>query len=152
MIHSTQIHSSNQKLLEYLAGWQRARAELDNYKKRQYETEQIARRQLIQEIAQSLLSLVDNFHVMTEHVPPALKDDDWTKGVLHIARQMDQILAEYGITRIETAGLKFDPSIHEAIGYVSKKTVTHGMVAEIVLPGYMIGDQVLRPAKVKVAQ
>ena len=152
MIHATQIHSSNQKLLEYLAGWQRARAELDNLKKRQYEEQQATRERLTQEIVQSLLGLADNFHAMTDHVPEDMKNHAWTEGVIHIARQMDQVLEEYGVTTIADTNLKFDPNIHEAVTAQGKSKRDGGQVVKILQVGYKMGDQVIRPAKVKVAK
>jgi len=152
MINATQIHGSKTKEHEYLDGWQRARAELTNIQSRLADEKIEQRQQTTKEITQELLTLSDNFSAMTEHVPAKLAKDSWTAGVLHIARQLDQVLADFGITRIEAEGKQFDPQLHEAVEQVKKSPLSSGSIIEVIQAGYQLGDDVLRPARVRVAK
>lgn len=150
MINSTPVHSktSSNKEKEYLEGWQRARAELDNFRKRTHEELGSRQERLKGQIIEPLLQLADNFAAMTAHVPETLKEDAWAQGVLHIGRQLEQILQEFGVESIGTIGEQFDPRLHEVVG--EEKGDTPNQVAAVTRAGYKIGDTVIRPAQVKV--
>lgn len=152
MIHSTETHSVNTKTQEYLSGWQRARAELANFRTRISNEQGRKDKQTKRQIIQDLMPLVDNFQAMTDHVPPELADNAWTQGVLHIAKQLEQLLAQYNVEPIKADGAQFDPNLHEAISSVKNKKFTSGHIIEVLQPGYIMGNDVIRPAKVKVAK
>lgn len=152
MIHSSQVHGRpRQNEAEYLEGWQRARAELDNFRKRM-EHEQVERTQRAKaQAAASLLAIADNFQAVVKHVPPAIAKEGWAQGVLHVARQLEQLLQEHGIAPIAETGVPFNPGLHEAIEEVKDEKTKSGFVLEIVQAGYKLGDSVLKPARVKVS-
>jgi molecular chaperone GrpE len=151
MIHSSQTHAvRSPKEQEYLDGWRRARAELDNYRKRAAEERRQDKARALREVISSLLSLADNFQAIVEHVPPTIAKESWTQGVLHVARQFDQLLSEYGVTPLGEANQDFDPLQHEAIGDIPASDGRPGKVAEVLQRGYMLGTKVIRPAKVKI--
>jgi molecular chaperone GrpE len=151
--HARDTHSSSSlKAQEYLSGWKRARAELDNFRKNMAVREEVQARQQLHSLILPLLSLADNFRAIVQHVPPELEGNSWATGVLHVARQMEDVLQSYGVEKIETAGIPFDPKIHEAVEQVKDKEKDTGTVLQIVLPGYKIGESVIRPAKVKVVK
>src|SRR3990167_9133890 len=132
---------------EYLEGWKRARADLENTKKRMAESHVQQRVAITRDIVESLLSLADNFRSLVEHAPK--EQDAWAQGVVHVARQFDQTLEGFGVTMIgDTEGI-FDPVIHEAVEEVESKE-NPGTVVALVQVGYKIGDTVIRPAKLKV--
>lgn len=150
MISASQFHGKRaSKEKEYLAGWQRARADLENVRKRMADSATHQRTALKRDIAESLLGLADNFRSLVEHAPQK-ENDPWVMGVLHVARQFEQTLEEFGVTGIQETGVAFDPKIHEAVEE-SKSSEQPGTVLEIVQAGYRIGDVTIRPAKVKVA-
>lgn len=151
MIYSSQIHSINSsKEQEYLAGWQRARAEFENLSKR-WQNERITQHsQIKREIVESLIALADNFLSLAKHTPEELSGDSWAQGVGHVARQFEQLLASHGVELINPAGDDFDPKLHEAVEQ-SELAGPAGVITEVVQPGYKIDDLVIRPAKVKVA-
>lgn len=152
MFYSSQIHSlPSKKEHEYMSGWQRSRAELDNLKKRAAKQREQEQWQIKKEMIESLLSLSDNFQAMVAHVPVELTDNAWTKGVLHISRQLEQLLLSYGVTPIKAMNHSFDPTIHEAVGHSKVKSTKAGKVIEVIQIGYTINNEVIRPAKVKVA-
>jgi molecular chaperone GrpE len=153
MIHSTQIHGRpDPKAGQYLAGWQRARAELENFKKNmQTQQSQLAQQQL-HTMLEPILSLNDNFRAMVQHVPDELKDNAWAQGVLHIARQLEAILEQYNVQTIEKSGEMFNPQMHEAIENIKAADKnSSGKVIEVIQAGYMVEGRVIRPAKVRVA-
>lgn len=135
---------------EYLEGWQRATAELDNFKKRLQSEKELQKVQLREEVITPLLSLADNFQSIAKFVPKEIEDNPWTKGVLHVARQFNQLLEDSGVIPIEKTDEEFDPTIHEAIEEIKDKNKQSGLVVEVMQRGYRIGDRVIRPAKVKV--
>lgn len=151
MMHSTEIHGSeSSRAIEYLAGWQRARAELQNARKR-FSESQVANGQMQRAQALTdLLPIADNFRTLAMHIPVELESDSWAQGVLHVEREFSRLLQELGVQVINPEREAFDPLIHEAVEQVEggiKNTVV-----DVVQVGYMFGDTVLRPAKVKVAK
>lgn len=152
MIHATQAHGfPSAKEAEYLDGWRRARAEFDNYRKRvtreQAELVERARAAAVQ----NLLIVADNFRTMTKHMPPDLAQNQWAQGVAHIARQLEQLLLQQGVSIISQTNVPFDPAIHEAIEKIQAQEIKSGFVLEIIQPGYKLGEHILKPARVKVS-
>lgn len=133
---------------EYLEGWKRARADLENMQKRMADTRRSEHASIKRDVAESLIALNDNFRSLTEHAPE--NTDPWVQGVLHIARQFDQTLKDFGVEIISDTGGAFDPAIHEAVAEV-KGEQAPGTVISVVQAGYKIGETVIRPAKVTVA-
>lgn len=151
MIHAKDTTAKEaRRAREYLAGWKRARAELDNLRKNMAMDYDGLRQRSVLAAVEPILPLADNFRAMAAHVPPELKNSDWAQGVLHIARQLDGILKSYGVEAIGQRGDKFNPSQHEAVAHARDKELEAGLVVEVVQAGYKLGDKVLRPAKVKV--
>ena len=152
MIYSSQLHAPpSSKEQEYLAGWQRARAELDNFRKRMQQQSDNERARIRKEILASLLPLADNFQAMVGHVPKELQGNAWTDGVMHIAHQLDQLLADHDVTLIEALNQPFDPNQHEATGKVKSQDAPRGHVVEVIQNGYAWRGEIIRPAKVKIA-
>lgn len=153
MIHASQVHgTASLRAQEYLAGWQRARAELDNFRRR---TRSLAASELARsrhQLAEPLLALADNFHTAASALPAELAQHSWAQGVLHITRQLDGILARLGLTAIAATGVPFDPRYHEAISEELTSTQPPDTVVAVHQAGYRIGERVIRPAKVIVAR
>ena len=152
-MHANHVHSTAYNVAaEHLAGWQRSLAELKNNERQNRKNfEKIS---LIQQrdMLQPLLDLADNFAAVVRHVPAELKKNTWATGVLHVSRQLTETLSTYGVVTMDVKGQEFDPQKHEAVGQVSSQKVSPGHVVELVANGYMLGDAVLRPAKVKIAK
>ncbi len=132
-------------------GWQRARAEFTNYKKR---TER-ERGELFQRAAldtlRSLLPIIDDFDRAFESVPEAFGEDPWIGGVSMIQRKFLTLLEHYEVEAIDPTGDPFDPVLHQAIGAEESDEVESGHVIATLQKGYRAGDNVLRLALVKVA-
>jgi len=145
---------------EYLADWQRARADLLNYKKE--EMKRIGEFIKYGEIGLILkiLSILDNFEIAEKKLPENLKKDENVKGILQIKNQVQDFLKSQGIEEIKTIGEKFDPNFMEVVEEVEikpsfakateGKDKESGLIVEEVQKGYKIHQKVLRPAKVKI--
>lgn len=152
MIHSTQAHGvGSTKAAQYLEGWQRERAEFDNFRKRMESEGEQRDLRARSRAAASLLTLADNFQAIVKHVPRELENHGWAQGVLHVARQVEALLQEHGIAPIAQTGVPFNPGLHEVIAQVKDEKIESGTVLEIVQPGYKLGDNVLKPARVKIS-
>lgn len=153
MIHARQSHSvPSSKEQEYLEGWRRARAEFANFRKRMLEQQQHLSLQAKRQAIEPLLAVADNFRAVADHVPEDLKDNPWTQGVVHVARQLEQLLADLGVSEVGGKGQPFDPQLHEAVEESSESELPSGSVMAVVQPGYKLGETLLRPARVKVSR
>lgn len=135
---------------EYLAGWQRAKADFINYKrdveKLTAEIQKFAREDFVYE----LLPVLDHFTLAESHLPPERTADEWTRGVLQIKGELEDILKREGVAVIEAVGKPFDPQYHESVGVVELDG-PENVVVEEVQRGYALNGRVLRPAKVKIS-
>jgi molecular chaperone GrpE len=73
------------------------------------------------------------------------------QGVALVRQQFLATLESFGVTRVDPMGMPFDPERHEAVSTVTAAGVPSGQVVGVVRPGYLIGDEVLRPAMVAVS-
>ena len=126
----------------------RTAAEFDNYKKRtereKASVAEFAKAGLIKQ----LLPILDNID------RASLADSDsaeYIKGIEMIVKQFQAITANMNIEEIAKAGDQFDPNFHEAVMHVEDDTLGENVIAEVLQKGYKIGDTVIRPAMVAVA-
>lgn len=99
-----------------------------------------------------LLDVIDNLDRALVAARSGGSADQLTQGVELVRQQFLHKLANYGISRIEPLGEPFDPEVHEAVTTVPvTDQYGEGIVAGIAAPGYLIGEDVLRPAVVAVA-
>ena len=135
------------KAEENLAGWKRALADLENYKKDQSKIASRQAKMAAEDIIIELIPVMDNFDHAFNALCPDERYSEWIKGFEHIRDQLKKLLAEHGVTRIPTMGKKFNPDLHEAV----KEAKGHpGMIVREYLAGYKLHDKVIRAAKVKV--
>lgn len=146
-----QLATAQNKAQEYLEGWQRARAEFANYKKRTDRELQERRQNAAVEVLADLLPIIDDFELATSSVPVEFKDHSWVNGVNMIQRKFLKKLEDNGIEIIDPVGEVFDPSRHEAIGSDTDTDMESGHITTTLRKGYIYGDRVLRPALVRVA-
>lgn len=135
-----------------LAGWQRAQADYANFKKetesRQKDVIEYANAAFMAEV----LPVYSNFKLAMNHIPEDQDKVDWVVGVRHIQVQFQSFLAKYKISEIKTVGEKFDHNLHEAVAHEEVEDYDSDIVFMEVSAGYMLGDKVLMPAKVKIAK
>jgi molecular chaperone GrpE len=146
-----ELERSQAKEAEYLDGWQRARAELANARKR-FQREQLQAYTNAQaDVLRRLLPVVDDFERALETLPNSLSGQTWIEGVLMIRRKLDALLEQSGVTPIDAAGQEFDPFAHQAVTHEPSETVPSGHVIAELQKGYTISERVLRPSAVRVS-
>lgn len=139
------------KAKENLDGWQRAQAEFSNYKKR-IERERIQlHKELTANIVKRYLEVIDDLDLALENSPEEGKGAEWAGGIELIQRKLKTILENEGITPMQALGEIFDPNLHEAISQEESPDHESGEIIEIIQNGYIMGDRVIRPARVKIA-
>lgn len=145
------IQEFEAKVAELTAGWQRTQADFLNYKKQTMEDRTKLIAGAASDIAYSLLPVLDHFQLAAKHLPKDLEDNDWAIGIKHIEKQLETILFENGLVKIESTGKEFNPHLHEAVEEVHSDK-PDGIITEEILSGYEFNGSVLRPAKVKVSK
>lgn len=145
------LEEAEGKAAEYLEGWQRARAEFANARKRLERERVEARRNATIEVVGSLIPILDDFDRALETVPEEIADDSWFEGVALVHRKLRTILDKVNIERIEAVGQPFDPNYHEAVLQEESEEYESGTVIKELQPGYRLQDRVIRPAMVVVA-
>jgi molecular chaperone GrpE len=152
MVDELEIAKLRTQAEEYLAGWQRAKADYINFKReseqRAAETIQFANAALIV----NLLPLYANIKRAVAHVPPDQADLEWVKGFGHILSQFQTFLKSVGIEEVKTEGEQFNPEFHEAVAQEKREGVVAGTILAEAQPGFMLQGKVLQPAKVTVAE
>jgi molecular chaperone GrpE len=146
-----QLADAQAKAAEYLDGWQRARADFANYKKRAEKEREEAYQVAAADTLRKLLPVIDDFDRAISNVPTEKADDDVIKGFSLIHRKMVSLLENSGIKVINPVGETFNPAQHEAIGQDDSSDVASGHITVVLQKGYLHGDRVLRPALVRVA-
>lgn len=146
------LEECRKKRDEYLAGWQRARADFLNHKKEELERMEELIKFATEEMVLKALPIMDNFCLTEDKLPENLKKDENVKGILRIKNQLLEFLKSQGIEEIKCLDQKFDPNFQEAVEVVEKEGVQSGTVVEEVQKGYTLNSRVIRPAKVKVAK
>jgi molecular chaperone GrpE len=127
----------------------RALADFDNYRRRVESERTAAAQRGKREIILSLLELVDSFELALQHIDDAPRS--LAEGLKAIYRRLQHLLEREGVTPLQSVGQPFDPRLHEAIESVRSETSEPGTVVEEVQRGYRWGDELLRPARVRVA-
>ena len=130
----------------------RLQAEFDNYRKRTLREKM----ELVQsggsEVLKAMLPVVDD---VNRALAAMEKSDDVAalrEGVRLIAQKFDEVLRSKGVTEIEAVGLELDTDRHEAVAKVAAGDDKRGLIIDVVQRGYMLGDKVLRFAKVVVGE
>lgn len=137
------------KAAENLDGWQRTQAEFINYKNRVQRDREMDYASMKGDIIKKVLPVLDDMERALANRPDG---DSWANGMELIARKFQNILEVEGLKRIDAAGQPFDPNFHEAISSEPSEEVESGHVIAVVQNGYMLGERVIRPAMVRVAQ
>jgi molecular chaperone GrpE len=135
---------------EYLALAQRTQADFENYRKRVARDSAIAQERGVAKLAKELLPALDNLDRALE---AADQDDPLLDGVRLVRSELSAALARLGVGSFSPLGETFDPAVHEAIATVQQPAdgAGSGTVVEVYQPGYRLGENIIRPARVVVA-
>jgi molecular chaperone GrpE len=146
--------SEIERLKEELNGeherYLRLLADFDNYRRRSERERSRAARSGKREIILALLDVLDGYDRALQHMddaPPSIAE-----GVEALHRKFLGLLQAQGVTPMLALGEVFNPELHDAIGLMESEELEPGTVAEEVQRGYRWGDEVLRPARVRVVQ
>lgn len=145
----SQLAEVEAKAAEFKDGWMRTQAEFQNYKNRLQRENELLYASMKGDIVRKVLPVLDDLERALQNRPA---DDAWANGIELIARKLQAVLESENVKRIDAAGAEFDPNFHEAISHEPNDDVPSGHVIEIVQNGYMLGERVIRPAMVRVAQ
>jgi molecular chaperone GrpE len=126
----------------------RLAAEFDNFKKRNDREREQLSAYVKADTVKKLLPVVDN---ITRSAACDSSSPDYTKGLEMIVKQLRETLDKMGLCEIEAKGAQFDPTLHEAVMHIEDDAFGENEVAEVLQAGYKLGETVLRPAMVKVA-
>jgi molecular chaperone GrpE len=146
-----ELEEKSKKADEYYGHYVRARADLDNLRKRlQRDREdfvKFANERLLSEV----IPILDNFErafTAAEKVPAT---HNFAVGVEMILKQLREVLARYGVEELHPQGEPFDPAKHEAAEPVETTEHPDNTVLEVLQRGYMLNGRVVQPAVVRVA-
>jgi molecular chaperone GrpE len=135
---------------EYLDSLQRLKAEFDNYRKRTAREHEALTARAGEALVKELLPVLDDLEraldAAEQHEEAKLED-----GVRLVHRSLLEALRKHGVELIETDGA-FDPHVHEALLAQPAEGAEPGSVVQVLQKGYRLGDRVLRPARVVVAE
>jgi len=134
---------------EYLAGWQRCKADFINFQKDEAERITWLKKQLDKDWLLKILAFYDDLDLAQNHLPDNLRDNEWVKANFAIYAKFLEELKKNGLEEIAALGEKFNPEIHEALGEIEGEGET-GDIAEVVQKGYMLNGELLRAVKVKI--
>jgi len=147
-----ELEKAKAQAAEYLDGWQRARAEFANYKRRQEQEREELYKLANANLMRRLLPVIDDFERAFQTLPYGLLSLTWIDGIVLIHRKLEAALQAEGLTPIEVKpGQPFDPLVHEAITREPHEEFEEGQVIAEVQRGYKLGEQVLRPTLVRVS-
>jgi molecular chaperone GrpE len=138
-----------QQIAELTDALQRERADVINVRRRHDEQVASLKNTVKTHVISQLLPAIDNLERALKHAPKDLVNHDYVKGVSGVVKQFEKTLADIGVTKIKTVGEPFDPRLHEAVS-MEHGEGSHEIVCEELQPGYSLGDEVVRPAMVKV--
>jgi molecular chaperone GrpE len=145
-----QLAQAQQEASENWNKYLRERAEMENFRKRQ---ERLA----LDRIAREKKTFIHKILEVMDNVERALVYQETMdkQALQHTLRmllwQLNEVLRGEGLTPVPSLGETFDPYVHEAIEAVENSDQPEGTIVEEVLKGYKIGDETLRPARVKVS-
>ena len=134
---------------KYLASWQRAQADLANYRKHAEQEKQEILNFGNSTLILSLLPIIDDFERAFDSLPSESPEMNWIEGIEIIYNNLKAALEKAGITEIKAKGERFDPHLHEA---VMGRAGEEGVILEEIQKGYRLKDRVIRPSLVVVGK
>jgi len=151
---TAELQQAVQELTEAL---QRERADAANIRRRHDEQTANLKNVVKANVVRELLPAIDNLERSLIHTPTELADHDYVKGVQGVVKQFGKALADIGVERIPTVGQPFDPRYHEAVSMDEGSPSTSSgqaalveVVSEELQAGYLLGEEIIRHAMVRV--
>ena len=136
------LKEANDKFLRTLA-------EYDNYRKRSQKEKEAAYGDSKASVLADFLPVMDNFERALANKDASL--EDYQKGIDMIYNQFSDVFRKLGVEVFGEVGDEFDPNIHNAVMHVDDENEKDNTIVDVFSKGYKLGDRILRPAMVKVA-
>jgi molecular chaperone GrpE len=133
------------KLAERTADLQRLQAEYANYRKRVERDRLAVREQALANVLNELVPVLDDIGRAREH-------GELTGGFKSVGESLEGIAFKLGLTPFGESGDPFDPTLHDALLHSYSADVTEPTAVQILQPGYKVGERIIRPARVAVAE
>src|SRR5499427_7561654 len=136
----------------------RTLADMENLRRRTEREIADTRQYAVANFARDLLAVADNMQRALDTLSADFRDQadpvikSHIEGVELTERELVKVMEKHGIKKLDPLGQKFDPNLHQAMLEVPDASVPSGTVVQVMAPGYMIGERVLRPALVGVAK
>ncbi|GLZ08438.1 hypothetical protein Acsp03_59040 [Actinomadura sp. NBRC 104412] len=140
-----EVAALQSQLAERTLDLQRLKAEYDNYRKRVERDRVAVREQALANVLNELLPVLDDIGRARDH-------GELVGGFKSVAESLEATTGKLGLTRFGEKGEPFDPVVHEALMHGYSAEVTETSVTDVLQPGYRIGERILRPARVAVAE
>ena len=145
---SEQLADAERERDEYLAGWQRAKADFLNYKKEEMARLQDAIKYGSEDLVKEIITVMDDFDLALRIMKKNGATNEIDKGIYMIRSKVEDVLKKRGLERIEiTIGDEFNPAIAEAM-LEAPSEKPPGTIIEEIEPGYRLYEKVIRPARV----
>ena len=151
-----QLAEAKEEAQTNLNGWKRSQADLENYKKKKEEEGKELIEFAKEVTITRLLPTLDTLTQMMRYAPHPDADGlvdkyaQWLVGVEGTAKQIDTVLGEMGVKKIEAVGKKFDPHLHEAVREVEGEE--DGTIVEEIQSGYELNGKIIRPSQVVISK
>ena len=142
---ASEVTELKDQLAERTSDLQRLQAEYVNYKRRVDRDRDLARKVGIEGVLKDLLSVLDDLRSARDH-------GELTGAFKAVGDEIERITGKYGLVPFGEKGDPFDPHVHEALLHAHATGIDGPTCVEILQPGYKLGDKVLRPARVAVAE
>lgn len=139
-----EVAELQQQLTNRTNDLKRLQAEYANYRKRVERERESLKEQSLAQVVGDLLPILDDIGRAREY-------DELTGGFKSVGESLESLVTKLGLKKYAEQGDEFDPNVHEALTMVPSADVTVPTVVEVFQPGYLIGERVLRPARVVVA-
>ena len=146
----SQLAQARQEASDNWHKYVRERAEMDNYRKRQERVLVDRVQQQKKQLLHKLLGVMDNVDRALVY-QDTLSRQDLQQALRMFQWQMNEVMRGEGLSTVPTVGEPFNPYVHEAIEAIEDSDKPEGTIVEEVLKGYTLGDETLRPARVKVS-
>lgn len=144
-----ELENVKKELADLKDKYMRSLAEYDNFRKRSVKDRENAYKFSKADVLTKLLPVIDNFERAAEN--DAASFEDYKKGIIMIHNQFNEILKNLDVEAFGEKGEPFDPNFHSAVMHIDDEEMGENVIADVFSKGYKIGEQVLRPATVKVA-
>lgn len=149
---ATSVENLTTELEKYKDAALRARADLDNYRKRVAREKEDAIRYANNSLLESLLPILDNFELGLDAARNTPEAAGIVQGLQMVRKQLEDFLRDHGVEIVHAEGTPFDPNLHEAVAHEPDSAAKEGTVIRQVRKGFKLKDRLIRPASVVVSK